>query len=152
MNWFRSSSWMLVASLLASPGAVPAQQHESPRSGIAESFTHRPTDATLSDSSGPWIAFAGSTTNKLTGFVYAHSERAAELAAIAMCQERGGGECEVEFTLELGCAAVVSSADDSAWAVRPMYVEDAIYAARKSCGTDCSVVWSGCTTPRRRYR
>ncbi|WP_430539686.1 DUF4189 domain-containing protein [Luteimonas terrae] len=102
------------------------------------------------DASGPWIAFAGSTTNSRTGFVYGQSERAAENAALEMCRERGGGECEVEFALELGCAAVVSRPGNSAWAFEPTTISHAVSSARRTCGKDCSIVWSGCTTPRSR--
>lgn len=139
-----------VAILLALPGAASAEQQESRQSENASSSANEPARTMWGDSSGPWIAYSHSAENTFSGFVYGQSERAAENAALEMCRERGGGECEIEFTLELGCAAVVSRPDDSAWAFRPTSVHHAVSAARKICGRDCEVIWSGCTTPRSR--
>lgn len=148
----KASSLLLVAlatlfQVHALAQETGAQDGSSPRnSGYESGVLSRPT-------LGPWIAFAGSATNSRTGFVYGQSEREAENSAVAMCHERGGEDCEVEFTLELGCAAVVSKAGGSSWAYEPESTDQAIRSARRTCGTDCKVVWSGCTTPRsRRWR
>lgn len=151
MNWFGSAlAWTIAAVLFALPGVSSAEQSDSRQSGAHAPAADGPESPIWGDASGPWIAFAGSTTNSRTGFVYGQSERAAENAALEMCRERGGGECEVEFTLELGCAAVVSRLGDSSWAFEPTSIRHAVSSARRTCGKDCSVVWSGCTTPRSR--
>lgn len=151
MTWYGTSLALVIAAiLLALPGTASADQRDLRQSGNAVSTAHQSAPAMWGDSSGPWIAYSHSTTNEFSGFVYGQSERSAENAALEMCRERGGGECEIEFTLELGCAAIVSRADDSAWAFRPTSVPHAVSAARKICGRDCEVVWSGCTTPRSR--
>lgn len=137
----------LVAALVSIPAASAAQQSTAvqPSNVDASSGSTR-----WGQPSGPWIAFAGSTANEMSGFVFEQSERLAERAALRMCEERGGGECEVEFNFELGCAAIVSGSDGSTWAIRPLSAEHAVRAAKRTCGADCEVVWSGCTTPRMR--
>lgn len=145
-----SASWLFAAFLGAFSGVLAAQQPAPTQPSSIDLSAHGPAPAVQAASSGPWIAYAHSITNTRTGFVYGQSERAAENAALEMCRERGGGECEIEFTQELGCAAVVSRPDDSAWALRTTSVSHAVSAAKKVCGRDCEVVWSGCTTPRSR--
>lgn len=151
MNRYRSSlRWLLLITSLVVAGNGMAAQRDTPTAtrGIADRADAARLDS--SDASGRWIAFSGSKTNEFSGFVYGHSERAAESASIAMCEARGGGECEVEFSFELGCAAVVSGAEGSTWAIRPSSEREAVNAAKRTCGSDCEVVWSGCTTPRTR--
>ena len=151
MNWYGNLLAFVSATiLLALSGSASAGQRNSSQSGNSSLSAQGSARATWGDSSGPWIAYAHSKTNTFSGFVYGQSERAAENAALKMCGERGGGECEIEFTQELGCAAVVSRPDDSAWALRTTSVSHAVSAARRICGRDCEVIWSGCTTPRSR--
>lgn len=151
MAWFGVSfPWISAAVLLALSGPASAEQRDSREAGSTSSTLEGPAPASWGDSSGPWIAYAHSTTNTFSGFVYGQSERTAENAALEMCRERGGGECEIEFTQQLGCAAVVSRPDDSAWALRTTSLSHAVSAAKKICGRDCEVVWSGCTIPRTR--
>ncbi|MFL6586295.1 MAG: DUF4189 domain-containing protein [Luteimonas sp.] len=144
----RHSTILVVAAIALLSGLMP-----SPSSAQQTIPEQSSTTQSWGLPSGPWIAFAGSLTNSMTGFVYGESERLAERAALQMCEERGGGECEVEFTLELGCAAVVSGDGRSNWAYRPDSEDQAIRSARQDCGKECRLVWSGCTTPRsRRWR
>ncbi len=148
MNRYRSSlhCMLLITSLVATEDGLAAQPSTPADMG---SVADRTDAARLiyPGAPGPWIAFSGSKTNEFTGFVYGHSERAAESASIAMCEARGGRECEVEFSFELGCAAVVSGAEASTWAIRPSSEREAVNAAKRTCGPDCEVVWSGCTKP-----
>lgn len=140
----------VVAILAALPLWIAAQE---PVAGPASNPEIPAVEGSWGPASGPWIAFAQSLTNEMGGFVYGDTERLAERAAIRMCGERGGGECEVEFTLELGCAAVVSGDGKSSWAYVPQSEALAIKSARRDCGQECRVIWSGCTTPRsRRWR
>lgn len=136
---------VIAAVLAAFPVFISAQEPSSRQASTVDSSA---VDGSWGLPSGPWISFAGSLTNEMTGFVFEQSERLAERASIKMCEDRGGGECDVEFTLELGCVAVVSGPDSSNWAIRPRSVDQALRAAIKDCGSDCRVVWSGCTTPR----
>lgn len=151
MTWHKNPLvFVCSAILLALSGAAIAEQRDLRQSENVSLTASGSAPATWGDPSGPWIGYAHSTTNTFSGFAYGQSERAAENAALKMCAERGGGEREIEFTQELGCAAVVSRPDDSAWALRTTSVHHAVSAARKICGRDCDVIWSGCTTPRSR--
>ena len=77
------------------------------------------------------------------GYEYEHEARA---AAIAMCSERGGVNCQVELVFANNCA-VVAASDEKSSVRQARPLRRARNAALKACGPACRVLHEGCALP-----
>ncbi|WP_394001328.1 DUF4189 domain-containing protein [Luteimonas sp. WGS1318] len=113
---------------------------------------HDAGDTRAPNQSQSWGAFSIAAAEEgaisLTGWAINHGTEAdASDAALEMCSRRGGKECEVDLVFVNQCASVATSATETA-ASRDRTLRRARRSAMQACGSDCRVLYEGCTVER----
>ncbi|WP_425497251.1 DUF4189 domain-containing protein [Luteimonas flava] len=140
---------------------TPSQQAQVPESNPNSSFYNSRYLPSLgaSDPHYPWIdrfgAYAMSRSTGWSGWAQdAASEESADSDALEQCRVRSGGvtDCEIIFTFQNQCGAVVRSERHTAYG-RADELEGARDAATRRCealGGVCEVFREGCSLPELR--
>lgn len=90
-------------------------------------------------------SFGASTTG--ASFNFSTSE-AAEAEALRVCAQRGGIDCSIVITTQNACLAVATGA--KGYLAEEETLRKARRKALKGCGTDCRILWEGCSLPVRK--
>jgi len=145
---------LLIACCLLtfSSGPLLAQDPSSPSYHTVFLPAHNAGDTRAPGQSQSWGAFSIAASEEdtisLTGWAINHrTEEEARAAALDMCSRRGGKACEVDLVFVNQCASVATSARETA-ASRDRTLRRARRSAMQACGSDCRVLYEGCTVER----
>lgn len=102
--------------------------------------------------SDSWGAMANDQNGMVTVVTDFPSKRKAKKGAVADCKKQGGEKCKAWYTFKNQCAALTGG-ETRAAAAQARTMRESIEIAKEFCrkdgGTDCPVLWSGCSHPWR---
>lgn len=126
------------------PGTVEYNTIFLPAHGAGDTLTPTRTQS--------WGAFSIATSDEdevaMTGWAVDYrTEDEASRASLDMCARRGGSACEINLVFMNQCATVMTS-DAGTHASRDRTLRRSRKAAGRLCGSNCRVLYEGCTSSR----